>query len=451
MSLKRKLAVPCAAAVLAAGMTGCGTNTAIAATIDGFDVRAGIYLYYLMNDAYSNAMSLLPEDAEISSLYDKGVTIEDKDSKIWVQEEACRLMREYVAIERKYDEFGLTLEQSTLDDNAAWVNYYWSMSDYQKLFEGNGVSKQSVLDIFANSSKRAEIFQYYYGENGPEPLAEDDMKAYYDENYARVKWIAVNLTDEAGNVLEGNDRSEALALAEDYEKRATPENMDELIQEYQDYKDNIARQNAEAVKELNESANSSEESSEVESGSDSAADSSADSSEESSEVESSSDSSADSSEESSEVESNSDSSSDSGDSGDSEEESASSSDDVNNDVPDDTDDETETNTDPYANERTVKKGAASPSEKVNGAIFEKAEIGKVILVEDEKTCYVIMRYDLLEREDLFEGARSTILSDMKGDAFSDIVTAWGEELDMQLNQAAYRRYKPEKMKQTLSQ
>jgi hypothetical protein len=83
------------------------------------------------------------------------------------------------------------------------------------------------------------------------------------------------------------------------------------------------------------------------------------------------------------------------------------------------------------------------AELVNGALT-MAE-GTSALTEDDAFYYVMLRTDILENPEDFDSLRSTLLSDLKGDEFNAMVTAWGEELQLDVNQAALNEYTPERL------
>lgn len=60
-------------------------------------------------------------------------------------------------------------------------------------------------------------------------MPKEDVEKYYDENYARVKYIAMELKDADGNSLDDDGKAEIKAMADDYVERANNgENFDDL-------------------------------------------------------------------------------------------------------------------------------------------------------------------------------------------------------------------------------
>lgn len=98
----------------------------------------------------------------------------------------------------------------------------------------------------------------------------------------------------------------------------------------------------------------------------------------------------------------------------------------------------------YPNEVIIFKDGTVPTEDLNKAIFEKAKIGTPILLEGDETYYVVLRYDIIEREDYMEENRMTFLYSMKDGEFDAMVAKWAEEADITINEDSVRKYKPEK-------
>ena len=63
MKLIKRAAAALLSVCTAMTCASCGENTANAMTIDGYDVRAGVYLYYVTS-AYNDAISVLSEGGE---------------------------------------------------------------------------------------------------------------------------------------------------------------------------------------------------------------------------------------------------------------------------------------------------------------------------------------------------------------------------------------------------
>lgn len=229
MSLIKKLSAVAVTSAMALSLASCGKDTTWGAKIDETELRAGIFIYY-QSDAFSRAYDYMTEtDTDVMA-----ITIDGKSTTDWVNDEAVKGMQEYVAVENKFNELGLTFEDKEEELAKANVEQWWEyVSEY---FEGIGVSQESYLDIVINGEKKAAIFDYYYGEGGEKEVAEADIKAHLNENFARIKYIDMPLKDGEGNLLKSEDKAEIKAMAEDYiERMKNGEAFEDISDEYDEY------------------------------------------------------------------------------------------------------------------------------------------------------------------------------------------------------------------------
>ncbi len=229
MSLIKKLSAVAVTSAMALSLASCGQDTTWGAKIDETELRAGIFIYY-QSDALSRAYEhMIETDTDVMAITIDGMSTED-----WVNDQAVKGMQEYVAVEKKFDELGLTFENKEEELAKANVEQWWEyVSEY---FEGIGVSQESYLDVVINGEKKAAIFDYYYGEGGEKEVAEADIKAYLNENFARIKYIDMPLKDGEGNLLKSDGKAEIKAMAEEYiERMKNGEAFEDISDEYDDY------------------------------------------------------------------------------------------------------------------------------------------------------------------------------------------------------------------------
>ena len=236
----------------------CGENTANAMTIDGYEVRSGIYLYYVTS-AYNDAITVLSDGGQS---FDEAETTKDikkimKNADIdgitaeeWIQNKAVEYCQTFVAIEKEFDALGLTLSG---EDLAAIDNSVLSsMNYYGEFFEDTGIGEKSVKDIVTSSYKKSALWAAYYGEDGSEGIEESELYDYYVDNHLRVKYIEMPLKDGEGNLLKADGKAEIEAMAEDYLARLGKKADDEaaLMAEF----DYLIEENANYVTSLSEAA-----------------------------------------------------------------------------------------------------------------------------------------------------------------------------------------------------
>lgn len=439
------------AAVLSTAMiftcTGCtsGKNTAYALTVDGYQVKAGIYIYYSFT-ALTEAKNLAAKQDENLDVTDedalKKVKLDGKDFLDYVKDKATESCINHVAVIKHFDELGLSLTEDEQKEISSYVDSNWEANE--EMFEGNGIGKDSLKEIMTSSYKSDSIFNAYYGEDGSENVTDDQLKEYYTENNARVRYIDMDLHDADGNDLDDAGKKEIQDMADDFLKRAKAasgekemlEKFDEFQEEYDEF---VTAQAAEASgEEAATEAETEEETTEAVTEAETEAEAAED--EESSDTESDSEETADEETETEETD----------------EEAVTT-------APESEEDEettTTTTTSPYANEKviavvTTEEGTSeedvtyTPSKKCYDWIFNDAETGVPAIVEDEDTMYVIVRFDITERmteDDLWSETNvENVRYDMFSDDLQDMLDSWGNEYEVVKNEKAYKRYDPFKI------
>ena len=198
-NIKKITAVAAAAAVMSS-MTACGENTTWGATIDGSDIPAGIFIYYLQS-AYYSAQSKLNEENSASSdavASADGTTttaavfssqIDGKDATTWIYDEATKSMQEYAAIEAKFTELGLTITADEKDAAKVYCDQTWDYAGeyYTKM----GISEKSFTSLYLNSQKRDKVFKTIYSEGGEYAVSDDEKKT--DNMIKTISAVIINI------------------------------------------------------------------------------------------------------------------------------------------------------------------------------------------------------------------------------------------------------------------
>ncbi len=373
----------CSAMALSLGACGnniAGPDTTYAAVIDGYKVPAGVFIAMQMNSYYDAAYYTEPTDeseettasteaAETTASETEATTttaftdkvIEDKPVREWINDEATKSMQEFVAVENKFDELGLSFEDNEKEKTKVYLDSIWEY--YGSNYEDAGISENSQLLIMLNSTKKNKIFDYYYAEGGQDEISEADIRAYLDENNKRINYIKMELKDGEGNLLKSEGKDEIKKMAEDYIERIKGgEDFAAVSKEYSDYYDKLTADAAESTD-------------------DGATDESADGK--------------------------------------------------------------ETESSYTDNETVISKDGTSPSEAVVTKAFE-SKVGDVFLVEEDEVYYVVTVLDLYADENYYSDNESVVRHQLKDDEFDQTVDSWTETQNVELNEAAYKRYKIEK-------
>ncbi|MGN1102784.1 MAG: hypothetical protein ACI4RG_11365, partial [Huintestinicola sp.] len=101
-----------------------------------------------------------------------------------------------------------------------------------------------------------------------------------------------------------------------------------------------------------------------------------------------------------------------------------------------------------SNKTAIEKADMTvPCAEVAEKVFGDMNKGDLEIVEtaDGEYYYLVLKLDILEEEDYFTSARDSLLSEMKFDEFEEMVAEWVAAQNISRNDAAYKRYDPEKM------
>ena len=450
LNIKKIAALGCAAAMLGS-LTACGEKTTWGAVIDGVQIPAGVFIYYLdtanyeaqqkLGEQTDTSADLSPEGAAAQSsetvtlpLYSS--QIDGVDSKQWIYDRATELMQDYAAVEAKFDEYGLTLSDDDKQSAQVYLDQIWDYAgDY---YTSMGVSENSYKSIFLNSSKKQKLFETIYSEGGERAVSDDEIKTYLDENYALINYIDVELKDGEGNLLKSDGKAERMEMLNSYiERYNNGEDFDELNAEYVTYYENLKKAAEEAAAAAEEAANAN---------TDDAAETTAEVSQSNAEAAlSSDDEEVTDSEETSETEAPAETEA-------SEETTA----------PDEAVSETETSAaeTTAADAQTTQVGTVEsnmtviekadqtvPCADVANKVFDEMNKGDIQIIEtaDGEHYYLVVKLDILEDDEYFTTARASLLSEMKSDDFDGMISEWISAQTVEKNADSYKRYDPEKM------
>ncbi len=448
-SFNKKIAAAVTAVVMMLGASGCGESSTWVAKYKDQTVNAGVYLFY-QSQAYEDAMTKLQKDNEDLDTSDlkavKNLQIDGKSVSDWVKEQAMENIRIFCAVNEKFDEYGLAIDDTDQEQIKEMADN-WDMIDQMYNFSGEGIGKDSLIAIQEFQLKQDKVFEYIYGKDGTEAYSDEEIKDYLSGNKARVKMITMDLKDTEGEELDDDGKKEIRTMAEDFVKRANKgEDFDKLKEEYDEYLD---KKSAEADAENAETTAAETTVAETTAAEEQTgtAPVSGDSSEAAvTTVAGETTAPAETTAAPAETTAAEDGTK----------------------APDTTevsevtegtgtaeaDVTEEADSDPYANESIINIGneddGYNPSEVVNNFIFNECVVDKEVkLVEDKDNLkvYVIKRLDILEREELYDDDnRIDLLWEILEDTFKEKALGWVSEDALNKNSAAFSRYEPFKQK-----
>ncbi|MBE6842989.1 MAG: hypothetical protein E7510_09210 [Ruminococcus sp.] len=274
MSLKKyykKLIAAVTAVTMMFAATSCGESTSWIVEYGDQKVNAGVYIFY-QTQAYNEAITKLTEEDENLDVADtkllKTKTIENMNFTDWVNDQATQNVRIHLAVEKKFKELGLEIDEAKKKEINDQVDMMWSY--YSEVYEQNGIGKESFKEIMEFDYMQTEVFNKCYDKGGEFEYSDNDIKAYLEGNYSRVKMIQLHLTDGASEELDDEGKKKIKEMADDYLKRAKAgEDFDALIEEYSEYRKKLeeeatAEEGTETTEEPAETTEATEGSTETE-------------------------------------------------------------------------------------------------------------------------------------------------------------------------------------------
>lgn len=93
----------------------------------------------------------------------------------------------YVAINSEFTNRGLVLDSGVKSEVSTQVNDLWHL--YGTYYESIGVSKQTIYKIELSKAYENALLADYYAADGDKPVTEDEIKKYFEENYAAIRFV----------------------------------------------------------------------------------------------------------------------------------------------------------------------------------------------------------------------------------------------------------------------
>lgn len=398
-----------AAAVLAIVLaaTLCGCDRGYIMTVDGMEIRNGVYLTFLQT-AYSKAQTEFKKqseetsDPETSESETSDTTskesvpitkeeISGKSGSQWIKDEALKYIRRFVAVQRKCEELGIELteeEKATInadvtsiwDNSNEMVKYLYGFETIGEYYESQGIARESYKQVSTVSELQTKLFMYYYDKGGEFEIKDSEVDAHLKDKYVSVKYLSVTYTDASGKTLESD--SDKKALRDNLQKYADRiNNGDKPKDVFYDYSIERATERAKAkaeteYKEDNEDKLTKEEwiKKQVESAG------------------------------------------------------------IKKDESDDDLDQ------------IISKENTSLDEKLKEYIINAASDGKAKLFDTEKTVYLVIKEDITQKTKWKEENRDDVLTEMKSEDFQSMLDLFGQNYEVDANESLVNnKYRPERL------
>ncbi len=166
----------------------------------------------------------------------------DESYSSTVQEYLDSMIQSYLITYNLYsihfDELGLTLDEDTIAEieqtMEGYINQYGSREELDKSLQEQGFSYDDFEQQYYDEAKKKAVIMYYFGPDSTEdPVSNDDLRAYYEEYYTKVKHIFLSTKDDEDNDLSNDEKAKIGQKAQEiYDKAIAGEDYEKLLDEY---------------------------------------------------------------------------------------------------------------------------------------------------------------------------------------------------------------------------
>ena len=206
MKMIKKTAAVIAAVSLSLSLSSCGTDVSWAAKIgDDTTVPIGMYIYAQAADYRS-----LVQNGTLSSsqkLSEQTLTVSDSDKSATEQidKDGVKTVKSHVGALIKAKELNveLTDEEISSAESEAETTYETDKEVYEK----NGIAKTSVVEYIKSTALKSKLFTAIYGDDGTNPVSDNELKKYIDENFATICYIQQYYYNEDGSSMTDEQKA----------------------------------------------------------------------------------------------------------------------------------------------------------------------------------------------------------------------------------------------------
>lgn len=234
--MKKAVFAVCAAMVLLLGLSACSMG-GVALDVNGAQIDEAVYSYFLDVAVREQLGPVSRQDApqaETDATQEQaGFGVYVDDAKAYAR--ANQLCARYVIINSQFQAYGCRLTADEKSAVSKKVNNLWNI--YGAYYESIGVAKQTFYKIQENEAFSGALMLRLYDTNGETPVAEEQVRQYYQENYVVFRAVTgyyTHMNDEGEMVpATADERAEIAARFQSMaEKVNAGTDLDTVYNEY---------------------------------------------------------------------------------------------------------------------------------------------------------------------------------------------------------------------------
>ncbi len=234
-------------AAMLLALSGCAWSP-VALSYGESVITTNMYRYWL--SSYKGTFLYTYSDMTDTDAFWDSVLYEDTTAEDYLNASVLENVKRTLLCMELFDQYGLSLPESTVAEIDLYIDDLMeayadgSKAKFNQTLAQYGVNADMLREIYLEEEKPAIVFSYLYENGGPNTLTEEDLDAYYRENYVRVRHIYVNdayeyVTNEEGYYQydsQGTVLTRGLNEAEAAEKAEKIAAIENALSERQDFK-----------------------------------------------------------------------------------------------------------------------------------------------------------------------------------------------------------------------
>lgn len=239
MKKKVKIFALLLAVLMSVSLGGCVNTQSWAVKISDHSISAGMYAYQLQQQksSYLSQNSLTESEETWDAEYDDKLTVGE-----YIQTSTVQSLVSSVTWRAQFDRLGLSFtdeEKTTIENNIALMLESSGGEDaVRQTVKEYGMDYDEFIQmVYYDTQKVLKVVNYYFGEQGLEPVSQEQILTYFTDNYARCKHILISTVDESGTLLTGQDMTDAKKQAQsvfEQAKNVDETAFDKLMEQYND-------------------------------------------------------------------------------------------------------------------------------------------------------------------------------------------------------------------------
>jgi hypothetical protein len=229
--MRKKITAIIIAAVMILGLSACA-DTRYALTIDSQQIRAGEYIYLQILAAQEAAGKFMEENPDFA--WEEGFdffmqTVEGVPFGDWINNRAVENLTEIAAVRQMFAELELELSDEDELQVRRFTEEEWQQGS--EFFEEKGIGKESLASIILGEFERSMVFFAIFGEGGTEAVEQEEINSHFEDNFVRFRAITMSFEG-----LGDAQIIELESMAEDFVTRLNAgESYLRLLYEYEDF------------------------------------------------------------------------------------------------------------------------------------------------------------------------------------------------------------------------